>query len=231
MGFAVVIILILGLAVIIFYLSKIDLKQTATKYMLLSYMSILVLSFGFYEMVLSKQEMITIEPEDIHFYEKENNKFFELLNEGKFSKIDKEYVYKQTKIEFSYDKLLIATNRTEDFYGASVYIEKKDVDDNFIDVIHYRTKPNIDNIDVFEIEPLKYHWNKHTLTFEIPEEVKFKLNRIKKEFPIVQFSGNEKRDDLDLMHLTNIEALYLRVPKSVEISHSDYIYVDIIGEE
>lgn len=231
MGFPVLIVFLLGFAAVVFYFSRISLKHTVTKYIFVGYLLILIAAFGFYEAAISKN-LVEIDPNEIQQLDNKVNRFFMNLYEGKISEIDDEFIYEQKQIEFPYDKLMIVSKTAAEDIGVPIIVEKKDVDDNLIDMIHFRTKPEVDYLDSFEMDDLlKYEWKKNTLFFEIPDEIEFTLGSFKKEFPILQFTGEKDEESLELINLVRFNILYLRVPKDVEISHSDSIYVEIIGEE
>ncbi|PWA07914.1 hypothetical protein DCC39_15840 [Pueribacillus theae] len=223
--FLIVIIIVL----IAFFTIRSKVQVRFGKPLFIGYALLLLLSFALYEFVISKN-ITVINPVSEAEEEKEVNKFFEAINEGNIDKIESAYIVKQDEVDFQSNKLMIETE-DDDYFDPSVVVERKPENDQKIDVIYYKTKPLIKEIDIMkEIKPIQMNWKGDTLTFMKPEEATFDFAMFKKEFPISQFTG-EDWFELNSNGFIGYQVIYLRVPKDLQIEEKSDVFIDYVGEE
>lgn len=230
MGLTVLIVLV-GVGGFIFYLMKNSMNRKATKLLFIGYVAILCLAFAIYELGLSKK-LVTIEQSNIVNAEKEEERFYNALFEGRIEEIDQVHIYKEMEVVFPHEQLTLSLHSPEEGFGVSIVVERKKENDDNIDIIYYRTKPAIQMSEsTVEMMPITMDWTNDTLTLKSPKAMELKLSLFKKEFPVSQFYGNQERLQVDPTHMLSNEALYLRVPKDLEIREDDNIYISYVGED
>lgn len=227
MGIIVLIILV-GLGA--HYVSKKWMNKKLTKFIIIGYVSILFFSFSIYELSLSKK-LTLIEQSSIANAEKEMELFFLALNEGRLEEIDPIHIFEEIEVNYSFDQLMIEMARQVDD-GVSIVVERKIDNDHKIEVIYFRTKPNVQGIDIMkDMKPIDLKWTNETLILTPPKSMEFNFALFKKEFPISQFNRNVDQFHVEPTYMMSNEVLYLRVPKDLEIVEGHEIYINYVGEE
>ncbi len=230
MGLTVLIILF-GVGALVFYLAKKSMNKKFTRLVFIGYIAVLCLSFGIYEFGISKK-ITVFQLNKVNNVEKELQTFYDSLYEGKIEEIDQSYVYEEMEVDYKSNKLFMKTNQIENGIGFPIIVDRKTSNDHKIEITYYRTQPATDKPNIMkDVKPLQWSWEDETLTLNIPKEMEFNVATIKKEFPIVQFYGDYRRIEVNPTAIIGEEALYLLVPKDLEIVAGAEIYIDYVGEE
>lgn len=234
MGLTVLIVLF-GIGALMYYLMKKSMNRKVTKLFFVGYVAILCIAFSVYEFGLSKKIKI-IEQSNSVDAEKEVERFYDAVYEGRTEDIDPSYVFKKEEVDYPYNQLTISMYSSEDDgFGVPIIVERKEINDDNIEVIYYRTKPSAYEMELTkELKPIQMTWSNDALILGIPERQEFNFNLFKKEFPISQFFGSEveERYEIDPTYSIGDEAIYLRVPRDLEvIEGTDEVYIDFVGEE
>ncbi|MPW26466.1 hypothetical protein GC105_11760 [Alkalibaculum sp. M08DMB] len=136
------------------------------------------------------------------------------------------------KFTFNYtdDTLEVSANKDEEF-SLTIVVEKKDTNDEVIELTNYLNTTIVDNIDFTETIPsVDAKISGNTLILQEPDTVEITISKLKKEFTISQFTSESHMDNIG--HGFNGESLlYIKIPKDLElISSMNDIYIHYVNE-
>lgn len=196
------------------------------RWVFIGYICILLLCAGL-SPLLPKGE-ITYQKVDVNQLERESKELYDAAILGNIDNVDSKYIIKTQNFDYAEKQLNIAV-ANEDFLSASIFVERKTINDGKIEAIHYQTGSGLNDMSLSDLmQPLKINIDKNTLIFENPEKLKLEFSQFKHAFPITQFTGNgEFGDSTDFYDGTSI--LYLKIPKDLELTNTyeiDLQYVE-----
>ncbi|MGM0876246.1 MAG: hypothetical protein ACQEWV_16115 [Bacillota bacterium] len=155
--------------------------------------------------------------------EKASQQLTMATSEGK--QIDKENidgVKVKKRWDFTYEgKKLEITGYDEQYASGFTLVERKDVNDNKIEVTQYHTRTIIQNIELTnEVGPFIIELAEDTLTIGDPNDIEFHVGKFDKEFTITQFTEEWSIEDpfSNEEDIWGENVLYIRVPKDVEVN-------------
>lgn len=122
--------------------------------------------------------------------------------------------------DFPYEgKLLDITQVDEQYSTAFILVERKDVEDEQVEVAQYYTRTILENIELTDdIAPFTIELEEERLTISDTNVIDIDVGKFAKEFTISQFTS---RNGIDLFsdenRIRGENVLYIRVPKNVEV--------------
>ncbi|KAA0550377.1 hypothetical protein FZW96_03295 [Bacillus sp. BGMRC 2118] len=151
----------------------------------------------------------------------------DVLDSAKKGKIENtKGVYRNKKWEFDFtgEKLSLVKG---DGIGTLVVVEKKDKNDGKVEVSSYASELIIENVASQEkLNPPGVELNGENLRIIMPEMQELNYSMINKEFTITQFKQKKSINDYQGSMTMAHEILYIRIPKDVIISGSDFEFVE-----
>jgi hypothetical protein len=146
------------------------------------------------------------------------------LSNGKIESIDPEFLVLKKTFDYENSSLTISSNRVE---GSLIYVERKEENDGKIEGYVYNSGLNINGYYFSDkLTPIDFKLDNDTLTIQHPNQQNIKLAMVQKEFTIKQFTGQKQNS---VTTGPDIEGIFLRVPKNVEISNK-YSNLIFVGE-
>ncbi|MBZ5750787.1 hypothetical protein [Metabacillus rhizolycopersici] len=122
--------------------------------------------------------------------------------------------------DFPYEgKQLEITQVDEQYSSAFILVERKDVEDNQVEVTQYYTRTIIENIELTDdIVPFTIELEEERLTISDTNMIDIHVGKFAKEFTISQFTSRNGIDLFsDVNRIGGENVLYIRVPKNVEV--------------
>lgn len=200
------------------FLQKLNLKLV-----LGIYGALLLVAVGFFYFLPIEESLnkVVENKEELAQAERAGDLLMNAASEGKKiveENIDGVFIKKQW--DFPYEgKELEITQVDEQYSTAFVLVERKDVDDNQVEVTQYYTRTILENIELTdEIAPFTIELEEERLTISDTNVIDIEVGKFAKEFTISQFtSRNGIALFSDANRIRGENVLYIRVPKSVEV--------------
>ncbi|MBO1512916.1 hypothetical protein [Metabacillus bambusae] len=130
--------------------------------------------------------------------------------------------------DFTYgEKQLDVTISDEQLGTLFTLVERKNVNDDRVEVIQYHTRTIIENLDITDdIRPLTLELAEGELTIRDTNAVEIHFGKFDKEFTISQFTEEKGLEDsfIDEDHIWAENVLYIRVPKDMDVN-GDFKFV------
>lgn len=147
--------------------------------------------------------------------------FYDALQKGKVDKVKGVYKNGQWNFNLSENKLTIATSGGEPF-ALSIYVQRKDTNDNKIEAVHYSTATLLEGVNISDkiIAP-EVELKGNQLNVMMPKQQDIQFVKFIEEFTVRQFSKGKKVEDIDYnttRMILGTRVLYLRIPKDVQLT-------------
>ncbi len=182
-----------------------------------------IITFGF--LPANDYKDYVVSKEEISKAQKVAEQLFEAASEGKrIDNLKIEGVTKLKEWDFPFEGDRLNITNLNDMYYAYILIERKDTNDNRVQITQYQGKTIIQNIDLTaEERPYVIDLEKENLTINNPRIKDIQIGKFSKEMTINQFS-EEKDSSNDIFEANDISAdpvLYIQVPKDVRIEGNE----------
>lgn len=217
----ITLIALIGFIYFLVFLIRRNLLRPYVKPLFISYVIILLFSFGLYEIVISKQVTVIATKQQEEYgsvinLDEEANKLYAAISEGNSEAVD---FTKASAETVDYDaRQLTILSEDDAYFGLIILVERKAVNDRTIESSLYQPKHLIGELDVIqEVNPIRLHWENEALRLLKQPELEIELAAFKKEFPITQFTGEGWFDIDGSPLISNYQVLLLRVPKDLKI--------------
>jgi hypothetical protein len=205
--------------------SKVLLSGSRIRWMFVGYLSILLICSGL-SPLLPKGE-ITYQKVDVDQLERDSKELYEAAIQGKIENVDSKYIVKTRKFDYPEKQLNIAVDN-EDFLSASIFVERKTINDGKIEALHYQTSSGLNEMTLSDLmQPLGIHIDKNTLILENPEKLKLEFSQFQQAFPINQFTGKGDFSDTNNF-IDGTSILYLKIPKDLELNSTNEIALEYV---
>lgn len=177
------------------------------KWLLGSYISILVIAAIVVNYISIEQS--APQKEDIDFYT--------MAIEGKIDQVDPVYIESKDEWEYDKEELYFASA----YYGVPIVVERKEANDQLIEVVTYRGQFTLAGVDYTEyMNPIRTKLLVDTLTIMEPDYTDLQFAAVIKEFTITQFMDERERmREIGSNH--GNELIYIRIPKEMNFIHED----------
>lgn len=158
--------------------------------------------------------------------EKEYTNLYNLIMQGKTDKIDRKFVDKKLTFQYDDHELEVVAN---DGYNLQIIVEKKENDDDKIEAVLYKTRSNINNMDISSLansSDIELVGNK--LVEIKPKKVKIEISQFKNPFTVRQFTSEKLFDSNGTILHQGQSILYLRIPRDLKLdikTNSDVQFV------
>lgn len=203
-------------------------NQRVVKFLLLIYSAVLLLSIFIFEMLPFEWIEMTNATEQQLLEEQMD--IVDAIEDGRTDQIDPAYV--QNTWEFAYKGEQLQIHQKENGYDYPIVIERKDENDGLIEGTFFASIFFDGNDITDEMQDfLDLSLNGDTLSINsLAEETVYKMTVYKKEFVINQFSKEASEQSIWNSHLGEMQYLYLRVPKDIEIIKEEDLFIHYVGE-
>jgi hypothetical protein len=149
--------------------------------------------------------------------EKEGNALLHSAAAGKFATIESNHIEKKWNLEYHEPKLNLATE-TDQYFGAQIYVERKNTNDDKIEAVAYRTRSSMNDMDISKlINPIRLKVAGNLLTVQNPKQAKLKFSMFNNVFAVTQFTGEASSFQHNSSFYDGQSILYLRIPKDLEL--------------
>ena len=156
-------------------------------------------------------EMKTVHIKDV---EKQSEELQEAIAEGKLNQLNPRFIGKKWSFHYTEQKLLVETENTLD---TQIIVERKDSNEDNIDVVYYRSKSTMNNTDITSLKNMpRMILEGNTLTIKKPKKFKMDFYQFQNPFPVAQFN-NEHLFSHNTSFYGGSTVLYLHIPKDLEI--------------
>lgn len=200
-------------------------------YLLAGYIVILIISAVVY-FLLPKEEIAankeTLKSMDEVLKESDNVNSF--AYQGDFKKIDDKYV--KERISFPYEEDTLEIDQSAALSGQwLIVVEKKESDDNLIDIAYYEAPSRMNGVDVSEYfgeVDIQIESNRLLLSEDSVQELSF--SQFTKPFLLSQFS-DEKDTGMNFDYYWGSRILHLSIPQRLEIINDYNDVIHYLDEE
>jgi hypothetical protein len=154
--------------------------------------------------------------------------FIDLASQNKLNKANGILQKKNWNFAYS-DKTLKISNSTSD---NLVLVERKNTDDEKIEVINYVTESLINGMDITDkIEPSSVELNQNELILYDGSNIptKIKINKFVLDFTVSQFVNIPLSEDMHNLTLTEMKITYIRIPKSLQLDDTSSKNIKMIN--
>jgi hypothetical protein len=220
----IIIVLIIMLYVFQGYAQHRELKWVFTAYLFLLLSSTVVYyllpDIESNNSVVSKNEALNIDQEDKRIQE-----FYTAAESGNLDQFEDAIVKDQWSFDYSGSQLEIVDNLN----AMLQVVERKETDDEKIEVTFYTTKNILGGIDVTNnINPISVTYKQNRLNILPPEQYEINIASFKKDFVVSQFNG-ENTPFHSTSYSGGHQVIYIKIPNKVEVINSPY--VQYVGED
>jgi energy-coupling factor transporter transmembrane protein EcfT len=230
--FILVLIIIVVIYKLVNVIKKVPfLQKLNLKWMFSIYGVLLLVAIGlFYVLPIERSSNKIVDNQDkLVKVEKARQLLTMAASEGKqISKEKIDGVEIKNQWDFTYgEKQLDVTIADEQLGTLFTLVERKNVNDDRVEVIQYHTRTIIENLDLTdEIRPLTLELVEGELLIRDTNAVDIHLGKFAKEFTISQFTEEKgiEASFIDEDHIWAENVLYIRVPKDIEIE-GDFQFV------
>lgn len=146
--------------------------------------------------------------------------FIEYLEKGMLADADGVYVNKKWKFPYENNRLVV----TGSVIAADpiwVVVEKKNADNDQIEIVQYMTRSILDDYDYSaHLKPPKIIEYSEGIEIDRSEHTELKFTKFTKEFVVNQFTNKQFTNERIFGGVNNVRGqsvLYLRVPESIEV--------------
>lgn len=147
--------------------------------------------------------------------EQESIDLYETAVEGRIDQVDKKFIRKQWEFTLTGQQLDISVEN-EEYQNTSIIVERKNTNDGKMEAVFYRTRSNVDGIDITELAtPPKLVLTEAGLTLKNPKKGKLAFLVFSSPFSVSQFTGEASFSDHDSPITHGQSILYLRIPKDL----------------
>ncbi|MBM6617415.1 hypothetical protein [Bacillus suaedaesalsae] len=152
-------------------------------------------------------------------------KAFEAATKGEIDNTKGVYRNGEWEFDFTGEKLVLTKG---DAISSFVVVEKKEINDGKVEVVSYATDLIIENVVLKEkLNPPGVELSGENLRIIMPEMQELNYSMFDKEFTITQFKPDRSREESYEGHMyMGNEILYVRIPKDVFMSGSDFQFVE-----
>ncbi|OIJ17381.1 hypothetical protein BKP37_02435 [Anaerobacillus alkalilacustris] len=206
------------------FTSPIMYKKRA-KYILIIYSSILLFSTVLFYLI--QPQLVPINKEDNQeiIYEINNyvQDFYAAINEG-----ETEAISQLEKWQFPYtgDTIEISNNN----HHFILMVERKKTEDDTIDVTYLTTKTFIEGVEFTDyLKPPTVELSGGRIIIGEPPPVTINVAKFDKEFTINQFY-KENRWMNEWRSSIGMSAIYIQIPRNVEVIQQEHQYIEYVGE-
>ncbi len=136
-------------------------------------------------------------------------------------KIDGVTILKQWEFPFEGKHLEINREEEEYYYPILILIERKDENDNSIQITQYQSKTIIQHVDLTKQEESSLiDIKEESLTIRNPKQKEIRLAKFSKEFTINQFTTEKDSSNVFLedSEIYSNPVLYIQIPKDVVVN-------------
>src|SRR5699024_10907851 len=107
------------------------------------------------------------------------------------------------------------------YYGAPIVVERKEANDQLIEIVTYRGQFTLAGVDYTEyMNPIRANVLVDTLTITEPDYTDLQFSAITKEFTITQFMDEHERMR-ELGSNSGNELIYIRIPKDMNLIQNE----------
>lgn len=189
-----------------------------THWLLIIYLGVLLLSLCISFFMKVDEPSVLVE-------EKQTTDLYEALYSGEISKNDTPYLLDKNSFEYSGESLSITTANVEE--GTSVFIERKSVNDNLVEVRVYGNIVDTNGLDLSEkILPPRVKLSEKTLAITYPGAQEIKVALMKNVFASNQITGDKISNGVT----TGGPIVYLRIPPSLELKADSALSLTEVGK-
>jgi hypothetical protein len=209
------------------------LQKLNLKWMLIVYGVLLLVAVGLFYVLpnerSSTSNKIVDNQEELAKVEKARQLLTMAASEGRqISKENIEGVEIKNQWDFTYEgNKLDVTISDEQLGTLFTLVERKNINDDRVEVIQYHTRTIIENLELTDdIRPLTLELVERELTIRDTNTVDIHFGKFDKEFTISQFTEEKGIDDsfIDEDHIWAENVLYIRVPKDIDVE-GDFQFV------
>lgn len=195
------------------------------RWMFVGYLSILLICTGL-SPLLPKGD-ITYQKVDVNQLERDSKELYDAAIQGSIENVDTEYIVTTRNFDYTEKQLNIAV-ANDDFLSASIFVERKSINDGKIEATHYQTGSGLNDMALSDLmQPLKISIDKDTLRLENPEKLKLEFSQYQQVFPINQFTGKGDFSDSNNFY-DGTSILYLKIPKDLELNTTYEIALEYV---
>jgi heme/copper-type cytochrome/quinol oxidase subunit 2 len=149
--------------------------------------------------------------------EKEGNALLDAAAKGKFATIESNLIEKKWNLAYHESKLNLTTE-TDQYFGAQIFVERKNTNDDKIEAVAYRTSSSMNDMDISKlINPIRLKVAGNLLTVQNPKQAKLKFSMFNNVFAVTQFTGEASSFQHNSSFYDGQSILYLRIPKDLEL--------------
>lgn len=160
--------------------------------------------------------------------EKEGNALLGAAVAGKFATIESDLIEKKWNLAYHEPKLNLTTG-TDQYFGAQIYVERKNTNDDKIEAIVYRTRSSMNDMDISKlINPIRLKLAGNLLTLQNPKQVKLKFSMFNNVFAVTQFTGEDSLFEHNSSFYDGQSILYMRIPKDLELIDKSHLSIQYV---
>lgn len=189
-------------------------KKLVFKSLLGAYLAVLIASIVVFEVLpKNNNDLLSVNAKEANEI---SSRFYEMIFEGNKKDIDPALIQKEWELEYEGKKLELSS--LEGNFKESVIVKRKAENDGKIEGTYYSSliMNGTDYTDV--LMPIDLSLEEDTLNIiGIPEGIDLHFAMYKNEFVINQFTGEKSWMDPNHDGYSNIQVLYLEIPKDLEL--------------
>lgn len=203
------------------------------KWALGSYAVILVIALIAFQLIpdegLNDYQYVDKETLERLRYEDMYNDLYNIAREGRLAETEGVQMNQEWTFEFAGEQLEVVD---VDGRGIWVMAERRDTDDNKIQVIEYNARSIMSGIDFTDkIKPYDLTLQGNKLLVERPEEYRIEFITFRNDFIVSQFTDDGRNNATNSSRsFMGPRILMLSIPANLELDTSRY-YIEIIGEQ
>ena len=140
-----------------------------------------------------------------------------------------EGVYKKGELIFQYSENELEIAPIKKGMGIyNIFVERKETNDNTIQVLFYTTQTIINKYDVTEaMNPPRIYFTGKRLNIIAPEKTEIHVAMFNKEFTMVQFSDEKWFYYPHQRDIMGNDLIYIQIPKNVQILNDEQMGINI----
>lgn len=226
-SFIAFLIVIVGAFILRILLQKVrQVSGQKTKIIIVLYLGVLFIAFPVSFLLPNKTEDNPKNAQERKLAENASILLDTAIQNGNFSEIEN-FTEKKTW-SFTYEKDQITLNYPNMDHSLQVVVDRKQTNENTIDITYYTTPYMIEDYDYTHLirKPEIKLIDDSLLITNPNSEVDLEFKGFHKEIPIVQFTEEKMQDGF--FHVRGRDALYLKVPEHLKISTAKGIYLQFV---
>jgi hypothetical protein len=160
--------------------------------------------------------------------EKEGNALLDAAAKGKFDTIKSRFIEKKWNLAYHEPKLNLTTE-TDQYFGAQIFVERKNTNDDKIEAVAYRTRSSMNDLDISKlINPIRVKLVGNLLTLQNQKKAKLEFFMFNNVFSVTQFTGEASSFQHNSSFYDGQSILYLRIPKNLELINKTDLNIQFV---